>query len=94
MNDQKLLLVGCGILKKEIRWLIEKNQWPVEAIFLNSALHVDFDQLGRSLTSVLSAHRERNIIVFYGCCHPLMDQIVQRKVMSVWQNFSVTGGGV
>ncbi len=70
MNDQKLLLVGCGILKKEIRWLIEKNQWPVEAIFLNSALHVDFDQLGRSLTSVLSAHRERNIIVFYGCCHP------------------------
>ncbi|GAK54956.1 hypothetical protein U27_01787 [Candidatus Vecturithrix granuli] len=77
MNNQKLLLVGCGILKREIRWLIEKNQWPVEAIFLNSALHVDFDKLARGLTAVLRAYHGRNIIVFYGCCHPLMDQMLE-----------------
>lgn len=78
MNNQKLLLVGCGILKKEIRCLIEKNQWPVEAIFLNSALHVDFDQLARSLSAAFGLYHERDIIVFYGCCHPLMDQMLEK----------------
>lgn len=77
MNNQKLLLIGCGILKKEIRWLIEKNRWPIETIFLNSALHIDFDQLARGLTAALGAYQGCNIIVFYGCCHPLMDQMLE-----------------
>ena len=29
-TDDPLLLLGCGILRKEVRYLIEKNGWPVE----------------------------------------------------------------
>jgi hypothetical protein len=78
MIESRLLLVGCGILKKEIKALIEKNGWPLDALFLDSSLHVDFEKLEASLTSALEKHREREIIVFYGCCHPRMDKILER----------------
>lgn len=77
MDKEKLLLIGCGILKKEIRWLIEKNRWPVEPIFLVSALPVDFEKLSHGLTSALDKYQERNSIVFYGCCHPLMNTMLE-----------------
>ncbi len=70
------LLVGCGILRKEIRFLIEKNAWPVQTSFLDSALHVDFDELSKKLTAVLSRNAERELLVFYGTCHPGMDAIL------------------
>lgn len=73
----RLLLVGCGILKNEIGYLITRNSWPVDTIFINPALHVDFDVLSKSLTSVLIKQADRNVIVFYGGCHPLMDRILQ-----------------
>lgn len=76
MADKKLLLVGCGILKREVDFLIHKNGWPMETLFLDSALHVDFDKLAKALTSALDRHREENIIVFYGACHPLMERIL------------------
>jgi hypothetical protein len=75
-TEQKLLLVGCGILNKEIRFLIEKNDWPVETVFLDSALHTDFGKLGHCLKSALAAHRNRDTIVFYGCCHPRMEPML------------------
>lgn len=70
------LLLGCGILHKEIRFLIMKNGWPIETHFLDSALHIDFDQLSHALTTALDRHAEREIIVFYGACHPLMETIL------------------
>jgi hypothetical protein len=76
MNEAKLLLIGCGILKREVRWLIEKNHWPVDTLFLDSALHTDFDKLSKCLTSALARNRGRNVIVFYGTCHPLMEKIL------------------
>lgn len=77
MDKEKFLLIGCGILEKEIRWVIEKNGWPVKPIFLTSALHVDFEQLSQCLLAALDKYQTRNIIVFYGCCHPLMDSILE-----------------
>lgn len=77
MADKALLLIGCGILRKEIRRLIDKNLWPVDTCFLDSALHVDFEKLADELTCALSKHRDRNCIVFYGSCHPLMDGILK-----------------
>jgi hypothetical protein len=77
MADENLLLVGCGILEKEISWLIEKNRWPVDTLFLPSTLHVDFEELSYSLTAALDKHQGRKSIVFYGCCHPLMEQILE-----------------
>ncbi len=70
------LLVGCGILRREIRFLIEKNGWLVQTSFLDSALHVDFDELSRKLTATLSRNTERDLLVFYGTCHPCMEAIL------------------
>jgi len=30
MADDRPLLLGCGILHKEVRLLIEKNNWPLD----------------------------------------------------------------
>ena len=72
------MLVGCGVLQREIRWLIEKNGWPLETCFLDSALHSELDKLSASLTGALERYRDRDVIVFYGCCHPLMDEMLVR----------------
>jgi len=76
MGETPLLLLGCGIFAKEIAILIEKNHWPVETCFLDSALHNYLDRLGRGLTGSLAKRRGREIVVFYGCCHPLIDRMV------------------
>ena len=78
MANDRLMLIGCGILKKEIRCLIEKNGWPLETCFLDSALHINFENLAGQLTATLDRHRERDRIVFYGACHPLMDRLLEK----------------
>lgn len=70
------LLLGCGILQKEIRFLIKKNGWSLETHFLDSALHIDFDRLSLALTAALERHAEREKIVFYGACLPQMETIL------------------
>jgi hypothetical protein len=88
MGDDGLLLIGCGILRKEIRFLINKNGWPLDVFFLDSALHIDFDDLSRSLTSALARYSGRNVIVFYGCCHPFMENILEeaKTIRTTGQN--------
>jgi len=71
-----MLLIGCGILKKEIRFLIGKNNWPLDPIFFDSALHCEFDKLSQVLTSSLAKHAGTEMIVFYGACHPLMERML------------------
>ncbi len=71
-----MLLIGCGILKAEILFLIEKNRWPLETCFLPSSLHVDFTRLESSLRAALGQHPHRRKVVFYGSCHPLMDTLL------------------
>ncbi len=73
-------LVGCGILKKEVEYLIARKGWNLETHFLDSALHNYFDRLYSQLDSALgeeekSGHRA---IVFYGACHPRIDDILNR----------------
>ncbi|TWJ18979.1 DUF1638 domain-containing protein [Geobacter argillaceus] len=76
-NDAELaLLIGCGILRAEILFLIEKNHWPLEAVFLPSSLHVDFEQLENSLRKALALHSGRRKVIFYGTCHPRMDSLI------------------
>lgn len=76
MNTFEPLLVGCGILQKEIVALIEKNHWPLGTAFLPSGLHVDFDKLQHSLDKCLQHYAGRTGFVFYGACHPRMDRIL------------------
>jgi hypothetical protein len=70
------LIIGCGILKKEIRLLAEKNGWHQGMTFLPSALHVDFHKLQKTLEKSLQLHAGEPAIVFYGACHPRMDQML------------------
>lgn len=70
-------MAGCGILKKEVRYLNHKNGWDLDFSFLDSALHCDFGQLADSLNTCLRKHRDREVIVLYGTCHPLMEHMLQ-----------------
>lgn len=75
MNELERI-IGCGILKKEIRYLAEKNRWHGGMAFLPSGLHVDFEKLQTSLEKCLRRHAGEPAVVFYGACHPRMDQIL------------------
>jgi hypothetical protein len=77
MSEENLMLVGCGILKKELAYLIEKNAWPMDLFMMASGLHSDYAKLERGLKGVLKKHSQQRNIVFYGCCHPLMEQILE-----------------
>lgn len=72
----RTLLLGCGILKKEIGFLIEKNRWPIDTRFLDSALHVSFGRLSTALEGAIEKSAGRDVVVFYGACHPLIDTIL------------------
>lgn len=74
--ENRLLLMGCGILKTEVNCLVRKNNWPVDTLFFDSALHCEFDKLSRCLTTALSRNAGRDVIVFYGACHPLMHRML------------------
>jgi len=74
------VMVGCGILRKEVDFLIKKNDWNIETQFLDSSLHNYFDKLYAQLNEALDADDKagRETIVFYGCCHPQMDRILDQ----------------
>lgn len=69
-------LLGCGILAAEVHYLIERNGWPVDTDFLPSSLHIDLEKLEAALTDNLARHPEPAKLVFYGCCHPRMDALL------------------
>lgn len=77
MTDRNGLLLGCGILRQEVRFLIEKNGWPLETDFLDSSLHVNFEKLEHALQTGFLRNQGRDIVVFYGCCHPRMEQMLE-----------------
>lgn len=74
-----LRLIGCGILRKEMDYLIEKNGWQLETRYLHSALHNYFDRLHQELDKELTAAEQdgKQTVVFYGACHPRMDQLLE-----------------
>ncbi len=76
--EKPVVMVGCGILHKEVDFLIKKNGWNVETQFLASSLHNYFDRLHSELNESLAFNEEkgRETVVFYGACHPRMDDIL------------------
>jgi hypothetical protein len=75
-----ITLVGCGILHKEVDYLIKKNGWTLETRWLHSALHNYFDRLHHELNAELDTEQQagRRTIVFYGACHPRMEQLLEK----------------
>ena len=74
--QEQTVLIGCGILAREVRALIRKNHWSLRTVLLDSDLHNDYCSLERALESSLSEHQADRTVVFYGCCHPRIDEIV------------------
>lgn len=85
---ENIILLGCGIIKKELEFLIQKNKLPVKAVFLDSTLHIHIDKLETSLKAFLQKHKTKTCILFYGACHPRMHKILESyKVVHVpYQN--------
>ncbi len=74
--QQTPLIVSCGIFRREIEYLIEKNKWPIGTRFLDSSLHIDFNRLQSALTGTLKRIGNRPALVVYGACHPCMDELL------------------
>lgn len=87
-KTNKPVLLGCGILKDEVRYLVKKNGWDMDTFFLDSSLHVDFDKLYNALDSALKKHEGRETFVFYGACHPNIDVLTENRktVRTLGQN--------
>lgn len=80
MYSNRLLLIGCEILRQEIDWLIQKHHWPVETLYLDSTLHCGLDRLAQALQEALAANRHRQVLVFYGGgCHPRIEDILRAQ---------------
>lgn len=78
--SKPLVMVGCGILQKEVDYLVKKNGWNVETQFLVSSLHNYFDKLYTQLDAALDFDdkKGRETIVVYGSCHPSMDNLMEK----------------
>jgi hypothetical protein len=74
------VLLGCGILHKEVDALIAKHAWNLETHYLPSALHNYLDRLSAQLHAALEAEQRlgRDTLVLYGACHPRMDPILEQ----------------
>lgn len=78
MACDRCVLLGCGILAKEVRYLIDKNAWSVDTDFLDSSLHINFEALADALQGGFKRNTGRDIVVFYGCCHPLIENMLEK----------------
>jgi hypothetical protein len=80
ISASPMIMVGCGILHKEVDALVRKNGWNVETRFLDSALHNYLDKLSTELNAALNTSEQegRESVVFYGSCHPLMERILEQ----------------
>lgn len=78
-NPPPLTLVGCGILRKEVERLIEKNHWNLQTHFLDSALHNYLNRLSEELNKALNEREQlgEKTVVLYGSCHPLMEHYIE-----------------
>jgi hypothetical protein len=78
-HQAPLTLIGCGILRKEVDSLIEKNHWNVHTHYLDSALHNYLNRLALELNQALEEREKlrEKTLVFYGSCHPLMEKYLE-----------------
>ncbi|MFZ2161293.1 MAG: DUF1638 domain-containing protein [Sideroxyarcus sp.] len=77
MTADHCLLLGCGILRKEVEFLIRKNGWLLDTDWLDSSLHINYEKLAHELHTGMLRNKGRDVVVFYGTCHPCMEQMLE-----------------
>jgi hypothetical protein len=78
MADKSVIFISCGIFREEIEYLIRERGLDWNVLFLDAALHVNFDRLKEKLVAALEECRQKGaaIKVIYGHCHPEMREIL------------------
>jgi hypothetical protein len=76
--EEKTVFISCGIFQEELKHLAEKGLFDGNIIFLDAALHVNFDKLKAQLEQALDQAKEtgKELKVLYGHCHPDMIEIL------------------
>jgi hypothetical protein len=80
MPEKPVLFISCGIFKEEIEYLVREGKFPHRVIFLDAALHVNYDRLKAGLVDALEKNRREGaaVKVLYGHCHPEIKDILGR----------------
>ena len=78
MGKEKTVYISCGIFKAELEHLAKAGLFDGEVVFLDAALHVNFDKLKKHLEEALKEADKTGarIKVLYGHCHPDMIEIL------------------
>ncbi|MBZ0158283.1 MAG: DUF1638 domain-containing protein [Alphaproteobacteria bacterium] len=78
-EKKSVLFISCGIFKDELEYLLREKKLDGEIVFLDAALHVNFDRLKEKLVGALEEYRGStdNLKVVYGYCHPEMQEIME-----------------
>lgn len=78
MEGKPVVFISCGIFRKELEFLVKEKGLDWNILFLDAALHVNFDRLKARLVEALEELRKPGveIKVVYGHCHPEMMEIL------------------
>jgi hypothetical protein len=79
MVKKAVIFISCGIFKEELKYLLKEKGLDWKIIYLEPALHVNFDRLKAALIEALEEnHKARvELKVLYGHCHPEIMQILE-----------------
>ena len=80
MTGKAVVFISCGIFREELGYLVREKGLDWNVVFLDAALHVNFDKLKAKLIEALEENRKTGaeIKVIYGHCHPDIQEILER----------------
>ncbi len=80
MDRKALIFISCGILREELMYLAGERGPAWNIVFLDAALHVNFDKLKAKLIAALEENNKpgTELRVIYGHCHPEIQEILER----------------
>jgi hypothetical protein len=79
MTRKSVVFLSCGIFREELEYLTKEKGLDWKIVFLDAALHVNFDKLKAKLIGALEENRKTGaeIRVIYGHCHPEIQEILE-----------------
>ncbi|HXX58114.1 MAG TPA: DUF1638 domain-containing protein [Thermodesulfovibrionales bacterium] len=80
MAEKSVIFISCGIFREELEYLVREKGLDWNILFLDAALHVNFDRLKENLVDALEkqAGKGVDLKVVYGHCHPEISEILKR----------------
>ena len=80
-NEDKICVVSCSVLKKELQKLKAEGKLHAELVFVSKNFHIDYSMLESNLRKVLEHTKQRfsgKIVLVYGDLCLGMDGEMQR----------------